>query len=173
MRNPELAVEAEDGGIAVEPANGAWECLADDAALAQAMAAQENEQAEIAAGEGLNDPFQVGVGSRANAQGDGMSSLNHEKLLDSWWRVGSLANDEPRLPHVAEQIEEFLGKGASSFHLLARSIGRHEFGNPLRIESSRFARVGGVWKPWRSLAVPTRPGYVAVRANIIKIRTGP
>jgi hypothetical protein len=59
--------EPEGGGIAVEPAHGAREGLEDDAALAQTVAAQEDEQVEIAAGEGLDDLFQVGVGRDANA----------------------------------------------------------------------------------------------------------
>jgi hypothetical protein len=43
--------------------------MAEDTAFAQAVAAEEDEQIKIAAGEGLDNLFQVGVGRGTNGKG--------------------------------------------------------------------------------------------------------
>jgi len=64
---PELAKESEDRRVALQPAGLAAQGLPHDSAFAQAVAADQNQQIKIAAGEGLNDPLQLGIGSHTNA----------------------------------------------------------------------------------------------------------
>ena len=63
---PERAIEAKDREVAFEPAGLTGQGLADDAAFAQAVAADEDEQLQVAVGKGLDDPLQLEVGRQVH-----------------------------------------------------------------------------------------------------------
>ena len=68
MRHPELAIQPEHRGVAFQPARLAVQGLAYDPAFAQAVAADQDEEVQMAASEGLNDLLQLGVGGEARRQ---------------------------------------------------------------------------------------------------------
>ena len=65
---PELAVKTKRRGVALQPAGLAGHGSADDLALAQAVAAQKNQQVQIAAGKSRDNLFQIGVGASTRPQ---------------------------------------------------------------------------------------------------------
>src|SRR6516162_6156450 len=68
MRHPELAIDAKNRGIAFQPTRLAVQGLAQDPALTQPVAAQENQQVEIASGKSADDLFQFHVSGEVNPQ---------------------------------------------------------------------------------------------------------
>jgi hypothetical protein len=64
--------------------------IRDHPAFAQAMAAQQDQQLEMAGGEGVNDLFQFGIRSDVAAQGgdaSGMAFSDGTYLEEQWQRI--------------------------------------------------------------------------------------
>src|SRR5260370_15135516 len=91
---PELAIKTKDRQVAFQPASSAGQGLADDPAFAQAVAADEDQELEMPACKGLNDPLQLEVGRQARPRHRGFSGLAHQGT-PSKERASGSANDDP------------------------------------------------------------------------------
>src|SRR5262245_62157176 len=94
---PELAIQTEDREVACEPAGLARQGLPHDPGFAQAMAADQNKQVEVALRKGLDHLLQLEVGRHAYSQRCGFDGLAHEGDSRQRKRSRFSAKDSPYL----------------------------------------------------------------------------